>query len=246
MPLKLSVFALLLFHLSVTVHAQFKKGMQIVGASIGSVFFNSGTSEVSYPAPTIGFTSKSISYGINISPSIGWFISDHTAIGATLTMNPSNNKTSYEGGGNTFQKDKLKAFNIGLGGFGRNYFNSSSSFKPYGQLGLSLGISSQSTEGFFYATSYKDTYNGKSSGGFFASASLSLGMTKLLNPDTGLDFYAGYTFSHNKNTFKTTTLRDDGNNGSIDATTVNESTTKSTNNGFILGIGFQIFLRPGK
>ena len=181
---------------------------------------------------------------------MGWFISDKTAAGVSLSVNPLNTKTTYEANGNTFQQDKSNTFNIGIGGFARNYFNASSSFMPFGQFSTNLGISSAKTSGFFYGgsgpTAYKTTYDGKSSGGFFANISLSLGMTKLLSPHTGLDIFAGYTFSYNKTTFKTTTQRDDGNNGSIDLTTVSEPTTKFTNHGVMLGVGFQIFLDQGK
>ena len=63
---------------------------------------------------------------------------------------------------------------------------------------------------------------------------------------TGLDFYAGYNFSYNKNTFKRTTLRDNGNDGSVDERSENETTTKFTNHGFIIGVGFQVFLKGKK
>jgi hypothetical protein len=63
---------------------------------------------------------------------------------------------------------------------------------------------------------------------------------------TGLDFYIGYNFSYNKNTLKKTTLRDDGNNGTIDSRGENETTTKFTNHGFLLGVGFQVFLKGKK
>lgn len=250
MRLKKAFFVPVFLLTIITANAQFKKGMRMAGATIGSVLFNSGTSDVSYPAPTTGLTSKTTSFGVNFSPSMGWFISDHAAVGISLSVNPSNNKISYETGGTTFQQDKSNTFNLGAGGFARNYFNSTSAFMPFGQVGLNLGISTSNTSGFFYggsgASAYKTTYDGKSSGGFFANASLVLGITKLLNPHTGLDLYAGYNFSYDKNTVKTTTKRDDGNNGSIDLTLVSEPTTKFTNHGFVLGVGFQIFLEPRK
>jgi hypothetical protein len=65
----------------------------------------------------------------------------------------------------------------------------------------------------------------------------------MISNTTGLDFYIGYTYSSNKNTFKKTTLRDNGIDGTIDETLKNETTTKFTNNGFLVGIGFQIFLK---
>lgn len=223
----------------------------MVGADVGSIFFNSGTADVTYPSPTNGYTSKTTSFGVNIAPSMGWFISDNTAIGVLLNINPSGTKTTYEATGNTYQQDKSSIFNLGIGGFARNYFSSgSSSFKPFGQLSLNLGISSQKTDGFFYGGSglgaYKQTYDGKSSGGFFFNAALALGMTKMINTHTGLDIFAGYNFSHNKSTYKTVTKRDDGNNGSIDVTFENNPTTNFSSHGVVVGVGFQIFLEPRK
>jgi hypothetical protein len=238
----------LLLMTGIAANAQFKKGGRMAGTTIGSAFYNSGSSDVADPAITNGLTSKNTSFGLSFIPSLGWFVSDNTAIGATLNINPTGNKTTYtaESNGNLYQQDKLNGFNFGIGGFARNYFNTSSSFMPFGQLSLNLGMSTKTSSGFFYggsgASAYKTTYSGKSSGGFFSNASLALGMTKLLNPNTGLDFYTGYSFSYTKNTFKTNSTRDDGNNGTIDQTGVSNLITKFTNHGFTLGVGFQIFL----
>jgi hypothetical protein len=250
MQKKIALFIPVFLVVSLSAHAQFKKGMRMAGANVGSIFFNSGSADVSYPAPTTGYTSKTTSFGVNIAPSMGWFISDHTAVGISLNINPTSNKTTYESGGNTYQQDKVNGFIFGVGGFARNYFKSSSSFMPFGQIGLNLGMSSQKTSGFFYggsgASAYKITYDGKSSGGFFANAGLVLGMTKMITPHAGLDISFGYSYSYNKNTYKTTTLRDDGNNGTIDLTSVSNPTIKYTNHGVVLGVGFQIFLDARK
>jgi outer membrane protein W len=250
MQKKIAFFIPVLLVAGLSVNAQFKKGMRMAGTNVGSIFFNSGSADVTYPSPTTGYTSKTTGFGVNIAPTMGWFISDHTAVGLSLNINPTSNKTTYEIGGKTYQKDKVNGFNFGIGGFARNYFKSSSSFMPFGQLGLNLGISSQKTEGFFYggsgASAYKLTYDGKSSGGFFANAALSFGMTKMVTPHTGLDISIGYSYSYNKNTYKTTTLRDDGNNGTIDLTSESNPTSKYTNHGLVLGVGFQIFLDARK
>jgi hypothetical protein len=242
--LKLS-FVILLFYCSAS-HAQLRKGNKMIGVNIASAFYNSGSVDVSYPPPTQGYSSFNTSFSVNITPSLGWFISDNTVAGGTFTINPTNQKTRYEAGGITYRQDKANSFNIGGGGFVRNYFKTSSSFVPFGQLGLNLGLSSLRTEGFLYSGSDKSIYSGKSSGGFFMSAGLLFGLTKLLNANTGLDIYTGYNFSYNKNTNKTITNIDSGNNGSIDLTEVREPTTKFTNHGFVLGVGFQIFLSGKK
>ena len=59
------------------MNAQFKKGMRMVGATIGNAFFNSGKSDYSYPPPTTGYTSNSNNFGVTLNPSMGWFVSDN-------------------------------------------------------------------------------------------------------------------------------------------------------------------------
>jgi hypothetical protein len=226
--------------------AQFKKGERMVGASIGGVTVNSGTSDISV-AQIGSNTSKVSGYNVNINPSLGWFISDKTAVGASLNINPASNKTTYEQSGSTYQSDKASNFNIGAGGFARHYLGHTGSLIPFGQLGLNFGLSNLKTEGFFYGgtgpTAYKSSYDGNSNGGFYFNSTFQAGMTKMVGEHTGLDFYIGYNFSYNKNTFKKTTLRDDGNNGTIDSRGENETTTKFTNHGFLFGVGFQVFLK---
>jgi len=207
-----------------SVSAQFKKGDRMVGASVASVVVNSGTADISV-AQIGSNTSKITGFNVSINPNMGWFISDNTSVGATLNINPSSNKTTYEQNGSTYQSDKNNNFNIGLGGFVRHYLNHNSNLAPFGQLGLNAGISNLKTDGFFYGgsgpTAYKITYEGNSNGGFFFNANFLAGMTKMVGEHTGLDFYIGYNFSYNKNTFKKTSLRDDGNNGSIDSRSEN-------------------------
>lgn len=234
---------------SLVTNAQFNKGDRMAGATIGSVIYNSGSSDIT--VDQIGSnTSKITSYNFQLNPTLGWFISSNTAVGASININPAGNKTTYEQNGTTFQSDKVTNFNIGLGGFARHYLNSSSALMPYGQFGFNLGISSLKTEGFLYTGSApnanKTTYDGSSSGGFFANASLQAGFTKMMGENAGLDFFVGYIYSYNKNTFDKTTLRDNGNNGTIDETLKNNTTTKYTNHGFLLGVGFQVFLRKKK
>lgn len=231
-------------------HAQFKKGTRMAGATIGTALLNTGSAEISYPNIT-GYTNKATSWSFNFNPNLGWFISENTAVGFSMTLNPSGTKNTFTEAGSTFQSDKTSQFSTGIGGFVRNYFKSKSAgFLPFGQFSLNLGMNSSSKSGFFYggsgSSAYKSTYDGKSSGDFYSNASFTLGMTKLVTPHTGLDFYAGYTFSYNKSTTKTTTKRDDGNNGTIDQTSESNPTSKFTNHGFQLGVGFQIFLDPKK
>lgn len=227
-------------------NAQFSKGMRTVGASVASGFFNSGKYEYTFPAPTAGYNSDANSFGINVTPDMGWFISDNMVIGARLSAGYNYEKNIDAFNNVTFRKGLEKKLRLGLGAYARNYFAASGSFKPFGELHLDAGIGSASTEGFTYTSVYRESYEGKSSGDFFADAGLSIGATKMITPHTGLDFFAGYTYSYNKNTYKTTRYRDVDINGSIDETAVENPTTKITNHGFTFGIGFRIFLEKRK
>jgi hypothetical protein len=247
MNLRLVVFLPLLAVLPAT--AQFQKGDRMLGATVGSVNFNSGTG--TQDVASIGSAdSKSSGYSVQINPSMGWFINEKTVVGAALTLNPSGNKVTYESGGSTFQKDQQNSFNIGAGGFVRHYLAGSGRLLPFAQLGLNAGVNTSTTEGFFYggsgSTAYKDTYDGKSSGGSYLNAQLLGGFSKMVGDLTALDFYIGYNFSRTKSTFSLTRLRDEGNNGSIEIRSENETTSSYTNHGVVLGVGFQVFLRSKK
>jgi len=229
-------------------NAQFSKGDKMVGGSVGSIFLNSGNSDVSFPQ-TRGYSAKSNNWGVRIEPTFGWFITDKTVIGASLMVNPTGQRVDYKDLGTTFQQDKSTGFNIGLGGFIRNYFGSPSDFRVFGQFGFNTGLNNTTTSGFRYYTGTPDskvTYDGKSSGGLYANATLQLGFTRMMGEQTGLDFYIGYNYSYNKNTFKTVTLTDLGINGSIDTRGESEPTTRFTNHGMIVGVGFQVFLKGKK
>jgi hypothetical protein len=244
------VLAIALLICGIGVNGQFKKGDKMVGASVASIFLNSGGADVSFPQQIRGYSSKTSSYGLRIEPSFGWFITEKTVIGVTLNINPSGQKVRYEDLGTTFQEDKSSSFNLGLGGFLRNYFGAGNSFMPFGQFGFNAGINSSTIDGFKYydaTIDYKLSYDGKSSGGFFANATLQFGLTKMMGESTGLDIYLGYNYSYNKNTFKTTTLSDNAPyDGKPETTSTNEPTTKFTQHGLIAGLGFQVFLRGKK
>jgi len=239
------VFLAIMSLVSFQINAQFKKGDRMVGTSVANVFYNSGNADVTFPS-TIGYKIKSSSYGVRIEPTMAWFISENIAVGGLLNINPSGQKETVEDRGTTFQKDQSNNFNIGLGAFARYYFSNGNSYMPFGQFGFNLGISSSRTEGFRYydaAIDYKVSYEGNSSGGFFANTALQLGLTKMIGDNAGLDFFAGYSYSYNNNTFKTVTTTDYGLDGSIDITEEDEPTTKFTNHGFFAGVGIQVFLR---
>ena len=241
---------LVLLLLTVITNAQFKKGMRMVGSSVGSALFNSGSSDISSPQVTGTTSSKITNYNVSVNPLMGWFISENTVAGTTLNINPFGDKTTFEQNNTTYKSDKSTRYNIGAGGFVRSYFGQSKDLRPFVQASLNAGFSNLTTEGFLYHSSgsptYKETYSGKSSGGFFLNASFTGGFTKMVSEYTGLDFFVGYTFSKNDFSFKKTTLYYVSSSDTNPSTGTDNTTTKYTNHGFVLGVGFQVFLAGKK
>src|SRR5262245_55081007 len=79
MNIKHAVPALALL-LTFSATAQFKKGQRMLGATIGSVFFNSSTADVSFPPPTSGYTTKTTHFGLLLSPMAGQFVNDNIVV----------------------------------------------------------------------------------------------------------------------------------------------------------------------
>jgi hypothetical protein len=242
---KFLCFLLIITVFSVSLQAQFSKGMRMVGATIGSAFFNSGKYTYTVPPPTIGSSESTNSLGISLSPGYGWFISDQTVVGALFSAGYRYDKDLKSDANNiTYYKNEYKKFSLLAGGFVRNYFQAGGNFHPFAQVSVTAGFGSSNHEGFNYNNSplYKETFDGKSSGDFSVNGGISAGITKMLNKHVGLDIIAGYVYSYNKNKYKTNLDRDIDIDGTIDETEQGDLTTKYTNHGFSIGVGFQVFL----
>ncbi len=220
----------------------------MVGFSIGSLFFNSSKTELTVPPPTAGYSTKNNAYGITLTPSLGWFITDRTVVGALINFGIEHRQNTNEASGNTFAKNESNATNYGIGGFARNYFsNNTSDVTPFAQLLLSVGSGSLKNEGFFYnGSTYKDSYSGKGSGILNFTSGLSIGVTKIFSSTTGLDLSAGYTFSYSKNTVTSVTTRDVDIDGDIDETYYSKPTQKLKGHGFSINLGFQVIIERKK
>jgi hypothetical protein len=224
------------------VNAQFKKGQLMPGITVGSIFFNSGKTEYSAPPPTTGYTSNTNSAGINLSPSLGWFISGRTVIGGRVSGNYRYDKYLDASNNVTFRKKEDRVTQWGLGAFVRNYFGQAGRFIPFGQVAVDGGLGNARTEGFTYTSTYRETYKGKSGSSSFINAGVSAGVTRLLGEQVGLDLAIGYVFSHTQQKFTTDTFRDVGIDGTIDETRKSEITTRMNNHGVTLSMGIQVFI----
>ena len=84
-----SLFAGCFYYLAgIATSAQFNKGDKMVGASVASIFFNSGNADISV-ASVGNNISKITSYGVSITPSVGWFISEKLLLEQRLILIPT-------------------------------------------------------------------------------------------------------------------------------------------------------------
>ena len=239
--------AITLLSLSTIVNAQFKKGDKMVGASIGTIFFNNSRAEVS--TTIINSTNSTDNFGISFNPSIGWFLNEKIAIGIMPSVAYNKQKTIGKSGGSTYLKDESNHFNVTVGGFARYYFNPGNLKTAFfGQYDLSAGLGGSKTEGFQYETYgvYVDRYSQKSSGDFLVNTGVSIGLSKFLTSKTALDFYIGYKLSlinsHPKGSF----LRDYKDPLVGDISIQPDYEQKVTGNNIVVGVGLQVFLDKKK
>jgi hypothetical protein len=246
--LRKPILAALALAFSVIIHAQFKKGDKMAGASIGTVFFNSSTIDLSYPVGTSSTTNNN--FGISLSPSLGWFISDNIVVGAAPVINYTKEKQlgKSSSNGNTYLKNDAHQYGFELGGFARYYLKGTGTSRFFGQYNLAAGINGSKNEGFQYDTYgvYVDRYNQNSSGDFAVNTGLTVGLSKFLANHNALDFYIGYTFSYVKSNPKGTTIRDYTDAGTPDINQSINYTQKFTGHNVVLGLGYQLFFSRKK
>lgn len=242
------VFLVPMLFVNFIVYAQFKRGDKMLGASVGTIFFNNNSTDFSTSVSTS--TTSNDNFGINFNPSMGKFINENFAVGFMPDIGFSKQKQlGKSSAGSTYLKDETTLYNVGIGGFARYYFDGKNDkTRFFGQYNLSLGIGGSKTSGFQYETLgiYVDRYDRKSSGDFIAKTGVNLGISKFLSNHTALDFYIGYNFSYIKSNPSGTTVRDYTNPGTADETQKINYDQKFTGNNVVLGIGFQVFLEKKK
>ncbi len=236
----LLLFLVLLAGTFNAAHAQFSKGQKMAGVSIGSAFFNAGTYDYTYSSATAPFTSRTDAFGFNISPDMGWFFTDKLVLGGRVNVEYRKDKASDEENGVTFRKRTTTDINFTAGIFARYYLEGKNVI-PFVQAAFDAGTGTSKTDGFNYTTTYKETYEGKSSGGVLISPSFTIGATKMINKSMGIDLYAGYMYTSHKKDTELRTLRDVDFDGTIDESAMNNPTSKFRNHGFTIGAGWRLF-----
>ena len=225
--------------------AQFQKGTKMVGASVATALAGAETMDYSGPN-TLHSTSNHTRFSLEMSPTIGWFLNDHFAVGAALLVNHSSLKIRRSVGGVTDKKDNTSYTDAGVGAFARYYLTIASSVKPFLHAYVNGGAGSMRFDGIYYTNGIggtdKSSYDGKSDGRIFYNAGLNGGITKMFSPAVGLDIFIGYGYSHTKTTMKTTQMMDYGNPMIADTKSEYEEDQVFSRHAMNIGIGFQVFL----
>jgi hypothetical protein len=243
MPFRLIV--LLLFCLCFTAaRAQFQKGNRMIGASIGSGNYLTGTTNFTYPN-TQGYKASSNQFSLSVTPTYGIFLSPSLVIGGSINL-----ATSYERIDNkslrdtTFSSSRASNTDLGLGVFARYFLSAEGKGFPWLQLFVNGGTGFGKTSGFSFGSdatgAYRDSYTGKTAGRFFFNTGLNLGYTRMLNPGLGLEAFAGYQYSITRFTNETASVRQ---YASSTVTQEFQPTQRFAGGGVNFGLGLQVYLR---
>jgi len=235
--------ALFSFHFS---YSQFTKGSRMIGVSVASGMFSSGTTKYTYPTVP-GYITDNKKFSVSITPTYGFFLNSQTIVGASLLIQSTYEKQNNKSVSDTiFSSSQSSNTDLGVGAFLRYYFSIDKSFRPFMHLYLSGGTGFGNSSGFSYGTdffgAYKESYDGKSSGRAFMNAGLNFGFTKMISQQVGVDAFAGYLFSYSKYKTETSSVRDYTAAGGPDITQKFQPTQKFTGNGVNFGVGLQVFL----
>ena len=220
-------------------YGQFTKGTRTVGFNVGSIGFSSLSS--TYEPTNGGATGSSGNNNFNISlnPTMGWFINEKILVGGSININLNNSK--YTEG--NYLTNKGNTFTSGVGGFGR-YYLGTSGFMPYGQVSLAAAFGTGTETLNAKYSNYTTKGSGKKNGIFNFNSGIGLGLTKMVNKNTGLDLGLGYSFVLNSYKYSYEENRQYTNNSSeLIKTNYKYS---GTNHGVSLSLGFLIFLDPKK
>jgi hypothetical protein len=172
--------SLILFLLSTTMmsYGQFAtKGNFLIGGS-SDFEFSSNTSKYKFGSASTVTSGRTTSF--TLIPQVGYFITDHIAAGAGMTLSSTTYKP--DGGGN-----KSTSSTFTFSPFGRYYFN-----KFYGQASFDVG-----TSHFNYGNGDSSSKNNISGWSLLGGYAINLSQMVTLEPQIG---YASTTYKDNGDT----------------------------------------------
>jgi hypothetical protein len=230
----------IVFHAS----AQFQPGTLMVGSTLGTTAYTSGTSDYAYDNGNSRSTSNK-AFSLTAGPQLGVFVSSNVVIGGTISVTATNtrNNTSTVTSGVQGTNDATSTnYTVGFGPFVRVYFaNQPANNLFYMQIhgNLATGSGTSSGDGASPSSSYHST--GSVSNILNWNAGGSLGITHLFNKHVGMDIALGYLYSRSRSDNANSTQTVNSNNGNT-TTSSNNYTLTSPSNGINFTLGFHWFL----
>ena len=221
-----------------SLKAQLAKGNLFVGSTIGSTAYNWGTNTYLYSA---GNTQKldSKQFAIDLTPSLGVFVTNHLVFGGSLDVGYSHNKSDVTNtdGSVVPTQTTINNSTYSIGPFLRYYFYNSTPSKTllYVEGRATVGSGSGSTNELDSNTG-NTTYTATDNNVFLFTAAGSLGVTHFITKNIGLDVALGYSYDYEK---YTTDFTFDPNSGNTSSGSKKATLPQS---GITLFAGFHFFL----
>jgi hypothetical protein len=224
------------------VTAQLKKGNMLVETSLGNISINKGKTK--YESPTAVTSSyENNNFSFNLTPRIGFFLSDNFVLGTELGIYFYNSKSKdFNAAGVKTSDSKYNETTLGLAPFARYYFpgkNPKSMF--YGQLSAGFNIDLSLNQDYTYynaigAVTSKFKYN-YSKKPFNFRGDVKVGWNRLLTESIALNMDLGYQIYKNTQTSTYTQTPAVG-----PATTSTSSKYTYDRSGIVWGLGFTMFI----
>ncbi len=228
-------------------HAQIAKGTVLLGTTVGSTSYSSASDNLDYTSGTnINKSTDTKTYGFNIGPQVGVFLTNHFVLGGTLTYNITSRKTDATTTStvNTPVTAHTNATNytLNIGPFIRYYFyNTLSNNLLYVQANTTVGTGNGASSGYGENMNSTYTSDGKVSNIFNWNAGASIGLAHFFGPSVALDVALGYAYTSSKNGTANTTVNTNKNTSNVTVTN-NNYDEKTATNGISLGAGFHWYL----
>ena len=232
---------------AITSHAQISKGTVFLGTSIGSTTYSSSNDNLDYTAGTnINKSTAAKTYGFNVGPQVGVFLSRHFLLGGTVTYNitykTSDATTLSSVNQPVTAHSETSNYTINAGPFMRYYFYDHLSKNIlYVQANATAGTGNGASSGNGVNVNSTYSSDGKVSNIFNWNAGSSIGVTHFFTPSVGMDIALGYTYTSASSGNMNSTESTNKSNSNITISQNNYNETTITN-GISFGIGFHWYL----
>ncbi|HMO33199.1 MAG TPA: hypothetical protein PKE07_09375 [Lacibacter sp.] len=225
---------------SQSLNAQFTKGTRVAGLTLGSAGFTVVNSNFNSRQTGARTSAAEREFQFQVTPSLGWFLTEQLLAGVQVQGDFTSQQ--YEGGNNVSRNSR--SFTAGAGGFARYYF-SGSGLLPYAAAHLQLGMGSGRSDWDEIYTAYSEKGQGKQTAIREITTGFSLGVTKMVTPQAGLDLALGYRFAYTTyRYYSESTVRYV--NPPATELVVRDYAYQGFTNGVTLSLGFLFLLEPSK